>query len=476
MLYLAPILAAASIASVEAHGYLARPTSKQHSTEQSYSLPHDEHFQKSSWWLDRAYFDGDRYATPWQRPGQFSWRDAMNLTSGQPKIFHPCGCYSQDTVQTCAAVGGLAPTFGSTTNGPLGPGPDIIPATWPAGSEQHTAFNLHANHAGGYLYTLCPYASYDACAHAFLPQDEAEYLGCVWECFDKHVLEFVPGSQTLQYHDDESQLVMMDAVEVSSGTWPAGSTWREVPIADVNQGNSAWSYVQKGPTGAHLFSSPEVHAHFEGDFGPESCCSAGPEGHTPGNWHIKDRVRVPVELASGRYLLSWRWDCYMADQIWTNCADVEVVGSSDGPAPAPPPAPPTPTAQAPTPAPGPEPEPEPEPVPGPECEDMELPTEWSHNGVYGCDTYENHGGTAYCAHAALDASCCFCRQASLIEGGSTLSSVRTVAAGAYGGPGHRHLRHGRKLRPPSTQGTLLVQTGTYVDTERLLLQEAEDEL
>mmetsp|Transcript_62963 Transcript_62963/g.109705 ORF Transcript_62963/g.109705 Transcript_62963/m.109705 type:complete len:434 (-) Transcript_62963:359-1660(-) len=61
----------------------------------------------------------------------------------------------------------------------------------------------------------------------------------------------------------------------------------------------------------------------------------------------------------------------------------------------------------------PEPEPEPEPEPTSStttllCRDAQLPAAWSSGGVHTCSTYSGHGGSAYCAHAALLAACCFC--------------------------------------------------------------------
>jgi hypothetical protein len=44
-----------------------------------------------------------------------------------------------------------------------------------------------------------------------------------------------------------------------------------------------------------------------------------------------------------------------------------------------------------------------------QCTDSELPVAWSGGGVHTCSTYEQHGGTAYCAHKALAEACCFCK-------------------------------------------------------------------
>lgn len=42
-----------------------------------------------------------------------------------------------------------------------------------------------------------------------------------------------------------------------------------------------------------------------------------------GEWHITDRVYAPSD--PGEYILQWRWDNEQTPQIWTTCADIEVV-------------------------------------------------------------------------------------------------------------------------------------------------------
>jgi hypothetical protein len=37
---------------------------------------------------------------------------------------------------------------------------------------------------------------------------------------------------------------------------------------------------------------------------------------------VVDLVEVPLDLAPGPYLLSWRWDCEQSPQVWQNCADL----------------------------------------------------------------------------------------------------------------------------------------------------------
>ena len=40
---------------------------------------------------------------------------------------------------------------------------------------------------------------------------------------------------------------------------------------------------------------------------------------------VIDTLLVPAALAPGRYILGWRLDCEATAQVWTNCADVEIV-------------------------------------------------------------------------------------------------------------------------------------------------------
>merc|ERR1712207_140806 len=48
-----------------------------------------------------------------------------------------------------------------------------------------------------------------------------------------------------------------------------------------------------------------------------------PSDRTDGEWHITDRVYAPTD--PGEYILQWRWDNEQTPQIWTTCADIEVV-------------------------------------------------------------------------------------------------------------------------------------------------------
>merc|ERR1712121_454391 len=53
-----------------------------------------------------------------------------------------------------------------------------------------------------------------------------------------------------------------------------------------------------------------------------------PIGWDDGIWNdriYKDFVRIPCDLKPGQYVLSWRWDAMTAPQIWSSCANIEIV-------------------------------------------------------------------------------------------------------------------------------------------------------
>ena len=41
------------------------------------------------------------------------------------------------------------------------------------------------------------------------------------------------------------------------------------------------------------------------------------------------KVRVPAHLASGEYVLGWRWDCELTAQVWAACADITIVNENE---------------------------------------------------------------------------------------------------------------------------------------------------
>ena len=42
-------------------------------------------------------------------------------------------------------------------------------------------------------------------------------------------------------------------------------------------------------------------------------------------WVFGDQVEVPESQEPGEYVLSFRWDCQNTAQIWSACANIEIV-------------------------------------------------------------------------------------------------------------------------------------------------------
>merc|ERR1711865_115208 len=47
-------------------------------------------------------------------------------------------------------------------------------------------------------------------------------------------------------------------------------------------------------------------------------------GYNSASYALEDGLVVPLDIASGEYVLSYRWDCEMTSQIWQSCADITI--------------------------------------------------------------------------------------------------------------------------------------------------------
>jgi len=243
-----------------------------------------------------------------------------------------------------------------------------------------------ANHGGGYQYRLCPKSS---------PQTEA--------CFQQIPLPFIGKEQYIQYcslptlgdHGENApppdttpdgfngttKLTPQDlvkdytngcdriprdtipAVDVNTGTIPAGSTWRRNPIpacknkygtgGAFNMGCHVSSIEGKyKPPTANEFQFPPVGMDkmrpglLLGGFGVGSCGGCNQEVNPPEcdkygklgqnnctvdetmgqffSWNILDKVQVPL-VPPGEYVVSFRWESEQTPQIWASCSDVTIV-------------------------------------------------------------------------------------------------------------------------------------------------------
>ena len=233
------------------------------------------------------------YYSPWRAPGSAGVFDSCGLAGGHTGDCpddDPANCFGGHYVATKHAMQGdagsqLAPRTTSTT--------------WTAGEAVEVAFNMMANHGGGYQYRLCP-------------ADEA----LTEACFFRTPLEFV-GQSSFRWDAKEGQgglRTWFDGDYVSTGTLPAGSTWAKNPLPRNDVGNTGPGFAPKCDEveGCDVYSKDKQDCRCSGMWGPY-------------NVEVVDRVRIPASLPPGDYVLGWRWDCEESNQIWASCSDVTVV-------------------------------------------------------------------------------------------------------------------------------------------------------
>ena len=179
---------------------------------------------------------------------------------------------------------------------------------WERGSIQNTAFSLLANHGGGYQYRLC--------------KVPASGRGSVTEeCFQKNPLQFYGSTHRIAWNSNEASWQEIPAMDTNVGTMPAGSTWRRNPIPACDKGhggflnndNSCPQGTQFEAPGKGLHGFSVTHKGIDNVF----------------KWVVVDQVKVPSEIPTGEYVLSWRWDNDQTPQIWNTCAAIKITQPKD---------------------------------------------------------------------------------------------------------------------------------------------------
>jgi len=190
---------------------------------------------------------------------------------------------------------------------------------WRRGSTAEVAFSIYVNHGGGYAYRLCPSNE---------PLTEA--------CFSRGHLNFVGVTSWVQFGASRANRTAFPATRVRS----EGRLWSKNPIppcAGIDGGDymspcdsPMWPPPLPGPWPqlwgiglGRCFPSNGTHPAGGGD---KSCSEAEERAWAERfGFNIVDEVAVPVDIAAGSYTLSWRWDVEQTPQVWTNCADIQIV-------------------------------------------------------------------------------------------------------------------------------------------------------
>jgi hypothetical protein len=251
-------------------------------------------------------------STPWRAPGHSGVLDSCGVSGGGP-IYHPENGGTPAPGYKQGFKGSDLPATKSTT--------------WKAGGVAEVSWGIRANHGGGYLYRLCPKGK-----------------NLTEACFDEMPLMPIGDTSWIQYGTNETNRTAINAVRVSEGTHPAGSTWTKNPVPGCTwyYNNSDPSlYISgglgiggKGKDGTYSCPGPLYKPPLEGlyGFGSSVCGHVFDFECTPEQkkyqvdhflFNIIDQVRVPD--VKGEYVLSWRWDCEQTPQVWTSCADISVV-------------------------------------------------------------------------------------------------------------------------------------------------------
>jgi len=270
---------------------------------------------------------------PWRAPGHAPVADACGLAGGTP--WGGASPEEGEYLNTSFAHHGMK----GTALPPLPTG-----ARWRRGHHAEVSWNVLFNHGGGYAYRLCP---------AGEPLTEA--------CFQRHPLEFdrSPGAQRLLFPNG-SQLPVPAPVFVTFGTSPHGSMWSRLPLPGSGYGHRCACDLTDDEHGDRPqdYDCGCKKGEERGSCTSPGNCSSGaclpcpetagsdcsrcdnPPNHTWGAYSfpppcgkecmqaqpgVVDKVLVPTELPAGKYVLGWRWDCDASAQVWSSCADIELV-------------------------------------------------------------------------------------------------------------------------------------------------------
>jgi len=248
---------------------------------------------------------------PWRAPGTAPVADACGLAGGTPwpQEVGEAGVYTT----TKYAHHGM----NGTLLKPLDNG-----VQWKIGGEGEVTWQNENNHGGGYSWRLCP-------------ADER----LTEACFQKNQLEFVQDQQGIVFKNGTVKLI--EGTFLTEGTHPPGSMWSTLPLPET------WLGPRCLPGPNDTNTTPDACLPWEGKLvdGPCVPCPGTPgsdcsrcdnngkpsfpipcEGCVSDHAHaIRDVLKVPTNLAPGKYVLGWRWDCEATAQVWSNCADITLV-------------------------------------------------------------------------------------------------------------------------------------------------------
>lgn len=164
---------------------------------------------------------------------------------------------------------------------PFTSGYDCGSTVWTVNSTVEVISAINNNHGGYYQFRLCPLVDKD-------------YAGMQEADCEKNVIEFASKQVGVK-------------PQFSGKTLPGGPPSSYITADDRagRKDGSMWRNVNFARTDGSLYV---------------------------------DQLRVP-DLADGKYVLQWRWDCIETAQVWTSCADITLWNGAPSPSPVPAPTP-----------------------------------------------------------------------------------------------------------------------------------------
>jgi len=252
---------------------------------------------------------------PWFAPGSAEVFSGCGVAGG-----NPYGCPrgaprgpGEDCVTPHPTQPGVILTKGGFSYGRRAedfPWRNIYTTTWRRGSLQDVAWGLNVNHGGGYSYRLCK-----------MPSGGRSSL--TERCFQRTPLN-LEGDSWIQYGEDTSRNIYFKANRTTTGTYPPGSQWTKNPVPNcAKRGGGFFNPDRKCSESEGGYQFPYIGSLSDGVYGHGKNAQKSKAANF--DWNIMDKVRVPRNIPTGEYVLSFRWDSEQVGQIWNTCSNIRIV-------------------------------------------------------------------------------------------------------------------------------------------------------
>jgi len=290
------------LSQTDGHGFMYIPSTWNHLTDTYPELGPKQGDpgligSATDWWtnhtfnsnptLPSEFYDQEnvkwrKYSHPWGSPGSAPvWGEGCGANGGNPNGCSYDGEPDPNPYGTCCPgyddkfknhCGGYNGGRSAMEHAAEGLFDNAIETTWSRGENTEVFWSSGGRHRGGYAYRLC--------------KVPAGGISKVTEqCFQDGHLNFAGTSAWIYKHPtetlDPNNWIEFEARRLTEGTNPPGSEWTVITLPTKRK---------------------------KGDF-----------------YSFKDLVTVPEDLEPGQYVLSFRWDCEHTAQVWSSCANINVV-------------------------------------------------------------------------------------------------------------------------------------------------------